>query len=226
MEVHLENNKLIIDDENSFLHEIINSIGALIHILKIDTNGNTLVVWMNKKYTEIMGYSFEERIKIGFADESKDFYHPDDIEVVRNGIKLVLQDRNHYHVINFRIKDKNNDWQWMLVSAQAITIQNDPNFLLVVALPGSDFNLDYNILLNRYYKEVQQLKNQLRLNKLTKAEKEVTALYVSGMTTKEIALKMNRSFHTTNNHKRNIFKKLNIHNMAELVAFAKDTGLV
>ncbi len=60
---------------------------------------------------------------------------------------------------------------------------------------------------------------------ITNSEREIIKLLSNGMTTREIAYHKNRSYDTINNHKRNIFKKLNIHSIAELVSFAIENGL-
>jgi PAS domain S-box-containing protein len=225
MEAHLEKGRLIIDNENDFLREIIDSISASIHILKVDNNGNTLPVWMNAQYSEMLGYSFDERHEIGFADKTKGLYHPDDIDIIKNSIKILIENKKAIHAALYRVKNKNGDWIWMFSSARSITINNDPDYLLCVNVNVTDKLAKYQLLLNRYTKEIANLKNELVLKNLTKTEKEIISLLTRGLTTREIAQQRIRSYETINNHKRNIFKKLNLHNIAELVAFAKETGL-
>lgn len=64
-----------------------------------------------------------------------------------------------------------------------------------------------------------------KLSMITNREREIIKLLADGMTTREIAECKNRSYDTINNHKRNIFKKLNIHKLSELIAFAVENGL-
>ena len=84
---------------------------------------------------------------------------------------------------------------------------------------------EYQVLIDRYYKEILQLKNEIKLNKLSKIEKNIIGYLAKGIKSREIAEIRNRSYDTINNQRRNIFKKLDIHNIAELVVFAKETGL-
>ena len=72
---------------------------------------------------------------------------------------------------------------------------------------------------------LSNLKNELVLKNLTKTEKEIISLLAKGLTTMDIAKKRKRSYETINNHKRNIFNKLDIHKISELVSFAVETGL-
>ncbi len=225
MKAHIEKGRLIIDNENEFLREIINSISASIYILKVDNNGNTLPVWMNANYSEMVGYSFDERQEIGFADETKELYHPDDLEIIRNGCKIIIENKKATHAALFRVKNKNGNWVWVFVTARSIIINNDSNYLLCVGVEVTNKLAEYQVLLNRYTKEIAGLKNELLLKNLTKTEKEIIILLASGLTTREIAQQRMRSYETINNHKRNIFKKLDIHKLSELITFALENGL-
>ena len=60
---------------------------------------------------------------------------------------------------------------------------------------------------------------------LTQSELEIVRLIAEGFTTKEIALKKHISFHTVMTHRKNIFRKLEINNVTELIRFAVRQGL-
>ena len=61
---------------------------------------------------------------------------------------------------------------------------------------------------------------------LTQSETEIVKLIADGYTTKEIALKKHISFHTVMTHRKNIFRKLEINNVSELIMFAIRKGLI
>jgi DNA-binding NarL/FixJ family response regulator len=63
-------------------------------------------------------------------------------------------------------------------------------------------------------------------SKLTQSEIEIVKLISDGYSTKEIALKRNISIHTVMTHRKNIFRKLGINNVSELVMFAVRKGLI
>ncbi len=63
-------------------------------------------------------------------------------------------------------------------------------------------------------------------SKLTKREKEVLQYLVRGKTNKEIAEKLFLSTKTIDSHRTNIMKKMNVHNSAELVWKAVNSGIV
>ena len=67
--------------------------------------------------------------------------------------------------------------------------------------------------------------NRSALNRISKREKEVLQLFARGLTTPEVAEKLDISFHTVNNHRKNMLKKLDLKNLAALVTFAVEHGL-
>lgn len=64
------------------------------------------------------------------------------------------------------------------------------------------------------------------LNVLSKRELQVVELVADGLTTPEIAAKLDLSPKTVSRHREKIMNKLNIHSSTELVKFAIRTGLI
>lgn len=63
-------------------------------------------------------------------------------------------------------------------------------------------------------------------NHLTPTEIEVVKLISGGLTTKEIAENKHVSFHTIMSHRKNIFRKLKINNVSELLMYALRIGII
>jgi DNA-binding NarL/FixJ family response regulator len=61
---------------------------------------------------------------------------------------------------------------------------------------------------------------------LTAREREVLQLIASGLTTSELADKLNISPHTATRHRANLMQKLDVHNQVELVKVAAAQGLI
>lgn len=61
---------------------------------------------------------------------------------------------------------------------------------------------------------------------LTNSEIEIVRLIAEGYTTKEIAGKKHISFHTVMSHRKNIFRKLGVTSVSELLMYAIKNGLV
>jgi len=68
--------------------------------------------------------------------------------------------------------------------------------------------------------------NSMKRNLLTSTELELVQLFTQGKTAKEIAEMRCLSHHTINTHRKNIFRKLNLNNIQELIKFALKNGLV
>ena len=61
---------------------------------------------------------------------------------------------------------------------------------------------------------------------LSLREKEIFRVLASGQTNREIADLLFISITTVETHRNNIFKKLHLHNLAELILYAVRKGLV
>lgn len=63
------------------------------------------------------------------------------------------------------------------------------------------------------------------IDDLTEREKNIIKMICSGLTTKEISVKIDRSENTVEKYRASIFQKLKVKNMAELGKFATQNGL-
>ncbi len=61
---------------------------------------------------------------------------------------------------------------------------------------------------------------------LTDREREILQLVAESHSTKEIAAKLGISVKTVDNHRTNLMRKLNLHDVASLTRYAMETGLV
>src|SRR5262249_10155968 len=63
-------------------------------------------------------------------------------------------------------------------------------------------------------------------NRLTPREREVVQLLAEGKTSKEVAVAYNLSVKTTETHRTNIMRKLDLHSVADLTLYAVRNGIV
>jgi DNA-binding NarL/FixJ family response regulator len=75
--------------------------------------------------------------------------------------------------------------------------------------------------------EIQKEKGSVKDHtNLTKTEIEIVKLIAEGFTTREIALRKYSSHHTIVTHRKNIFRKINVTSVSELVIYAIRAGLI
>ncbi len=93
-------------------------------------------------------------------------------------------------------------------------------------LRGQSFVTDS--LKEQIFQDLVQLKKEAPVApglQLTKREREIVELIVAGYSSKSIAEKLFISFNTVDNHRRHIFRKLNVKNVANLVKKAIVYGI-
>lgn len=76
------------------------------------------------------------------------------------------------------------------------------------------------------YLSPHHIAEPLRRNRLTPREKEVVQLLAEGRTNKEVAVALNVSVKTTETHRTNIMRKLDLHSVADLTLYAVRNGIV
>jgi len=152
-------------------------------------------------------------------------------------LDLNLPDRSSLEFIT-DIRDKHPDTGILI-----LTMHNDPLLAQKVQQEGAngfllkDFGEDellyaLNVVLaGGYYTnpEIDEAHNEEKSTKalfLTKREKGIISLTAQGKSSSEIAEELFLSPHTINTHRRNIYKKLGVSNIKELIKFAYSNGLI
>lgn len=82
------------------------------------------------------------------------------------------------------------------------------------------------ILVEEYVTEMQRRGVEDSYDLLTLREKEILQLLVAGQNNREVADKLNVSVATVETHRNNIFQKLHVHNLPELILYAVRKGIV
>lgn len=112
--------------------------------------------------------------------------------------------------------------------ANAYLLKNSGNDELLQALDTLDENKFY---------VAQQLEQELTRKKLfkddfaqkmklTRRELEIIKLLAMGKTSQQASAELSLSSHTVDTHRKNIFRKLEINNIADLVRFAHDNKII
>ncbi|MDA3821796.1 MAG: LuxR C-terminal-related transcriptional regulator [Bacteroidales bacterium] len=211
--------------ELTALQKVVNDTILGILVNSVDKKGRLHTVWTNETCENFLGYSLQELQKLCFKIENSEIFHEDDTPAIKHTISEIMSGKRKEASILFRIYKKTGEKNWVYLYSKAIEYNGKGNHLLSIGIDFTDHMVLNKDHLDIYTKEIAQLKNELILSKLTRTEKVLIGEIASGKTTKMIAEERERSYETINNHKRNIFKKLNLNKVSELVIFAVENGL-
>ena len=134
---------------------------------------------------------------------------------------IVLTDcQDEKTIVNFA---KNNRIEGLL--SKTATPQ-DVAFAIQSIRYGNNFysQIIKDILYNGYILDASSREN--KKIQLTNREVEIVLLCSKGLLAKEIAARMQISKRTVETHKRNIFKKLGVSNMREMIIYAVKNGII
>lgn len=194
---------------------------------------------ISENITDMTPFSREEWLSKDFTFFSSAF-HPDDLEyivaaaaftkdVYLNTDKL-FRDKLRFNLYS-RYKNKNEEYRWVLIQSwfyinsfneieSVLYIFYDLSHLQITNMPLLSV-IDFNNEEVQYYKHFEQKINKIdfQIPQITKREKEVLRLMAEGYTTPQISEKLFISYHTVQNHKKNLRRKTDTTTSSELIAF-------
>ncbi|WP_185287419.1 LuxR C-terminal-related transcriptional regulator [Chryseobacterium lactis] len=187
-----------------------------------------------------------------WLDSDTDFFinlfHPDDrfylmgaFEFSAKMIYMMEEDQKKNIRFNFygRMIDRNNNYRWILLQSP-LQYRNENKEIessLVVIYDLAHFHIinkpllsimDFNNHEIQYFKHIEQNIQRIEIEKpaITKREKEILKLMAMGLNTPEIASSLFISYHTVENHKRNLRQKTHTKTSSELIAFTMTHSLL
>jgi DNA-binding CsgD family transcriptional regulator len=214
-------------EELRFFKTILEKLPALMGIQQFDdfsdptTNHN---IWANQNIIDFLGYSREEMDEMGFR-LFLETIHPDDMEMIANAMVKFASDPDSFYAGIYRLKPKNEDYKWVFGAIKVMETRNGVPWRFLNLTQDIDQMKDTQNQIIALTKENNRLKNQIKLDALTKREKEIIKHIAEGKTDKEIGNKLFISHKTAKTHRNNIHRKLNVSNSAAIVHFALENGL-
>ncbi|SFE55704.1 response regulator transcription factor [Thermoflexibacter ruber] len=155
-----------------------------------------------------------------------------------NGIEMVGEAKKQFPQVKSLILSMHNSEEYILQSLDAgaygYMLKDSTQEEMLRAIRevnrGERFfsNAVANLIVNAYMNLNKQVQHQNDKKKtiLSDREKEIIALLIEGLNSKEIAEKLDLSVRTVDNHRANIIKRLQVRNTAELVKIAMEEKLV
>lgn len=175
----------------------------------------------------VTGLSPQEVMEKGEYIHSWLMRSPDFEESVTIPIQKFIENPDIKWAGVYRIKNEEGKLSWVMYSSTTLeyTPEGLPARVTVVAFPLDDiFNTPQTLV--DFQKYLSQKINADLLNKLTDRQKEVLILIGQGKGRKEIALTLDISEYTVDDHKNALMKKLDCTTMIELARLADRMGLV
>jgi len=194
--------------------------------------GNILVTDLNQLSTEymnsngcnILGHNVEELQELG-PEYYQRFFVPEEIGLVISTYQHMQQQQDVSGIYNFahRVKAVSDaGYKWYFASAKLMYSPGHAvadKMLLIVNEVNSLGNIAKKI--NSVLEESDWMKQHFKkFCRLSKREKEIIGLLVSGKNSSQISEIFNLSRLTVNTHRRNIKQKLEIKTFSELYKFA------
>jgi DNA-binding NarL/FixJ family response regulator len=195
-----ESLRMILQNEGCFLvTKIVTEKNDLIEALKIN---NTSVLIIDPSQVDIAGLSELKEIKNGFPDLK--------ILVITNSVtRKELHEFNSISINNIILKTEGKD---EIIEALNATINGKKHYS--------------NELLDLLFESTEKKIIAEETGQLTSSELEIVRLIADGLTTKEIAVRKFISFHTVMSHRKNIFRKLGVTSISELIMYSIKAGWI
>jgi DNA-binding CsgD family transcriptional regulator len=214
----------------------------------IGDNSTLLITAASKNIGELTPFKHEQWTQgntLFFVEN----IHPDDRFYVLSAFKLAVEKIEQLPVerqtqvrlnIYARMLNTVNDYRWVLIQMPKLYVnaqdRTTVGFVLITDLSHLVFS-NRPILMtltdkinnqNQYFHIAEDLTSLVSVNlpNITKREQEILQLMAKGLNSPEIAEKLFLSYHTVENHKRNLRQKTNTKTSAELIDYVWRNNLI
>jgi DNA-binding NarL/FixJ family response regulator len=195
-----ESLKTILTDEGSYIVEAV--LTDKTEIIKALTNSEVAILIIDPLFIDLISLSEIKEIKENFPKLK--------IIVLTNSLsKTDLHELNQLGIKNIILKTSDREEIFEALNA---------------AVKGKKYYS--NELLEILFELTEKKNPGEETGQLTPSELEIVRLISEGLTTKEIASRKYISFHTVISHRKNIFRKLGVSSVSELIMYAIKSGWI
>jgi len=209
-------------EELSFYKTIVSGLDAIVLVMDIN---QLCVRWANEKFSDYLGYDAPDGDPLN-EQRFLSLYHPDDRDYLINLREYLSQNPDGIYTSFYRFRHADGRFLWLFTSNRVFRMDPEEEIFEVLAI-SVDFTsqLSYQKNIKQFFQDKLKGINYKDIQKITPREQQVLQLFANGCNTKEIAQRLKISFHTVNNHRKNMLKKLQLKNLPSLVNFAVENGL-
>ncbi len=203
-----------------FFEKIISEAEASIVIFDLNS---LKAVWSNDTLRRFLGLKASKSLT---CEEVQLMYHPADQNFLLEMRSFFKSNPRGLFTAFYQFQKPGGYYGWFYTTAKLF--RNDPVSgvfeVLGVTIDFSE-NLTYSKNLKLFAQDKLQVINKKQISRITPREKQMIKYFANGFSTREMAELLGLSFHTINNHRKNILNKLDLKNLASLVNFAVENGL-
>jgi len=190
----------------------------------IDLNIQKLV-WLNAK-NKNLGISHEKLFLKDINSISTKLL----VNIDRKRFKSIILQYTHSTVeavqTILRIKHPEKKFIWVLACFERVSFHHQIGNYLQVKFIKLEENKDMTELFYEFLKKTEKKEQYQKVELLTFRQREILSLIGKGLTSKEIASKLNISFHTVEAHRKAIAKKTQTRKRAALISLAAEVGII
>lgn len=199
------------------------ALGVYLYLLDL---GRLSIQWSEGSLAEIIGFDpvGEGMHPMDFAEK---YYHPRDKSLMRERINQFQSGEMDCWSGIYRIRHREGHWVWVYSKLNIVENHfNGHRTQLAGMITEANAGLQTGEQLNTLIREASRLKHGHKLQSLTHRELSVIKLIALGNSYTQIAAQLHIQPDTVNKHRKNILYKLQCKNIATLICFAKETGLI
>ena len=178
---------------------------------------------------QILGHSHEELMNLSLP-EFFELVHPEDLPSLKQCYQYIknlmpFDPETHRFEIQYRFKNKQNEYVHIRKEQVAIKMQSDSYLYLMLYSNDTNKEKFFHVKLDIYqkikgdYRKIDTYNPQQQDREIKPRQNDIVQLIIKGFTNQEIAEQLGVSVHTVKNHKKTLFKKVNVKNSIELANY-------
>lgn len=191
--------------------------------------------YMSKNCEYILGHPHSALMKLGLA-EFFGLVHPDDLPLLQQCFAYIKNlmpfDPEVYRfVVQYRIRNKANEFMVIRNENLALKVTEKSYLYLMLYNRAAEPEKFYHVKLDVHKKtngsflKIGAYNPQQEEKEMTPRQTDIARLVTKGYTNQEIADHLGVSLFTIKNHKKMLFKKINVKNSIQLANYLKEAPL-